>query len=77
MLGHILGADDTDPIKLATVDAYLKRPSVQHKRFGRPRIKWLDDNFERAFFNLLEQDYNPEDTEHQVLLLMAAFERDL
>ena len=78
LLGHILRADDDDDImKVVTLGfcpVSVDRPTQHRRRVGRPRKKWLDDNLERTYYYLYEENYNySEDSQWEIII--AALER--
>ena len=41
LLGHVIRADDLDPMRLPTVNKKLLTPGVVLRRTGKPRLHWV------------------------------------
>ena len=80
LLGHILRAPDTDPIRQITFRAGTAAPNhYQEKRVGRPRKCWIIEKSSIAYHHTcqkldLPEDeiFDPEWPNHQDIILLGA-----
>ena len=63
LLGHVIRAEDDDPMKMPTIDAKLNTPGVWRKRVGRPRLGWVHENCKWTFENTLMRIWDEADEE--------------
>ena len=49
LLGHVIRADATDPMRMPTINDRLETPGVHWKRVGRPRLGWVKENCKWTF----------------------------
>ena len=52
LLGHILREAPNTHMRKVSLDWNLQRPQMLHKRTGKPRLNWIDDNLERTYLSL-------------------------
>ena len=66
-LAHMIRADDTDLMKKITLNAnnLTQRDSLDTRKSGRPRFKWVDANCEYAYRDLKFGSYEHDNVSHQ------------
>ena len=76
LLGHILRADETDPMRQVTFEGNTWKPrNVTARRRGRPRDQWLVEAMRTAFDELVQNDhvhFDWEDSNHVQMVVAAA-----
>ena len=53
--------DPRDIMREACLTEDLKRPQMLYKCVGHPRQNWIDDNLERAYRKLHNEQWDPND----------------
>ena len=76
-LAHMIRAENTDIMKKVTLNAtsLTQRESIDTRRSGRPRFRWVDTNCEYAFKDLNFGNYEQGNVSHQEKLKKAAIDR--
>ena len=67
LLGHVIRADDMDPMKCPTIDKNLDTPGVFLRRSGKPRMHWVKENCKWVYTHVLEKTWPAEPTREQEL----------
>ena len=82
LLGHILRADENDPLKKATISEDGLSPNVwETNRVGRPYILWFEDTAKFVWTHLsdltgnIDVNFKVKSKEHNFTLLNLALRR--
>ena len=71
LLGHVIRADKSDPMRTPTINDRLETPGVHWKRVGRPRLGWVKENCKWTSEHTLHTPWNSDDEENCVTELIA------
>ena len=82
LLGHVIRAENNDPMKKIAVDAEIKRVERVKRRVGRPRFYWLQvtkeaaDRAMRKRRNLPKAQFDIYDKAKRLEIAMAAEQKE-
>ena len=69
LLGHVIRADELDPMRLPT-------PGVVLRRMGKPRLHWVRENCKWVYKDVLGKDWSVEHEEQCIIdIVEAAMDR--
>ena len=72
-MGHILRSDENNLMRKVTCNERLQKPEQLYKRSGQPRLNWIDDNQQRAFAGINNNEpLDIENDDHIQALVEAA-----
>ena len=71
LLGHVIRADKTDPMRMPTINDRLETPGVYWKRVGRPRLGWVKENCKWTAEHTFHKPWDGEDEDNCVNELIA------
>ena len=77
LLGHLIRSEDKDIMKQLTLSDQIEPVKQKYKRVGRPRLHWTEVIMNDAFLKIEGLDFNPNDATHKIVLVSAAFERNI
>ena len=82
LLGHIIRADQTDPIRQVTFENESVRPRFKgYRRVGKPRLNWTKNNIQKVW-KIIEptadanNKYDFDNILHQNKILQTAKDRE-
>ena len=81
-MGHIIRADQNDPIRQVTFENDSVRPRYKgYRRVGKPSINWTTNNIQKAWKIIYPTEennhkYDFDNIEHQNKLMKTATDRD-
>ena len=64
LLGHVIRADKSDPMRMPTINDRLETPGVYWKRVGRPRLGWVKEKCKWTSEHILHKPWDSDDEDN-------------